>query len=91
MTPPDQSPAHYRIRIRGHLDPAWSAWFDSLTVTQADDGTTELAGPLIDQAALFGLLARLRDLGATVLLVERLAADGPAASRGDANEQEETR
>ena len=71
-----QPPARYRIRIRGHLDPLWSTWFDSLTVTQADDGTTELAGPLADQAALFGLLARLRDLGATVLLVELLSA-GP--------------
>ena len=64
-----------RIRIRGHLDPAWSTWFDSLTVTPADDGTTELAGPLVDQAALFGLLARLRDLGATLLLVEHLRWD----------------
>jgi hypothetical protein len=77
MTAPDQPPAHYRIRIRGHLDPTWSTWFDSLTVTQADDGTTELVGPLVDQAALFGLLARLRDLGATLLLVERQAADRP--------------
>jgi hypothetical protein len=75
MSAPAQPPARYRIRIRGHLDPAWSAWFDSLTVTQADDGTTELAGPLVDQAALFGLLARLRDLGATLLLVERLTAE----------------
>jgi hypothetical protein len=75
MSAPDQSLARYRIRIRGHLDPAWSTWFDHLTVTQADDGTTELAGPLVDEAALFGLLARLRDLGATLLLVERLAAD----------------
>ena len=72
MSAPARPPAHYRIRIRGHLDPAWSTWFDSLTVTQADDATTELAGPLTDQAALFGLLARLRDLGATLLLVERL-------------------
>jgi hypothetical protein len=70
MTAADQPAERYRIRIRGHLDPAWSAWFDSLTVTQVDDGTTELAGPLVDQAALFGLLARLRDLGATLLLVE---------------------
>jgi hypothetical protein len=77
MSAPEQPPARYRIRIRGHLDPGWSTWFDSLTVTQADDGTTELAGPLADQAALFGLLARLRDLGATLLQVERLAADGP--------------
>jgi hypothetical protein len=75
MSTPAQSPARYRIRIRGHLDPAWSTWFDSLTVTQADDGTTELAGPLTDQAALFGLLARLRDLGATLLLVERLTGE----------------
>jgi hypothetical protein len=74
MSAPAQPPARYRIRIRGHLDPAWSTWFDDLTVTQADDGTTELAGPLADQAALFGLLARLRDLGATLLLVEHLAA-----------------
>ena len=72
MSAPAQPPARYRIRIRGHLGPAWSAWFDGLTVVQADDGTTELVGPLVDQAALFGLLARLRDLGATLLLVEDL-------------------
>jgi hypothetical protein len=87
MSASAQLPARYRIRIRGHLDPAWSTWFDSLTVTQADDGTTELAGPLVDQGALFGLLARLRDLGATLLLVERLAADGPVASGGAAHER----
>ena len=75
MSTPAQPPARYRIRIRGHLDPAWSAWFDDLTVTQTDDGTSELVGPLVDQAALFGLLARLRDLAATLLLVERLAAE----------------
>jgi hypothetical protein len=74
MSATAQRPARYRIRIRGHLDPAWSAWFDSLTVTQADDGTTELVGPLVDQAALFGLLAGLRNLGGTLLLVQRLEA-----------------
>jgi hypothetical protein len=81
MSAPAQSPARYRIHIRGHLDPAWSTWFDGLTVTRANDGTTELAGPLADQAALFGLLAGLRDLGATLLLVERLEA---GARREDA-------
>jgi hypothetical protein len=80
MSTPAQPPARYRIRIRGHLGPSWSAWFDSLTVTPTDDGTTELAGPLTDQAALFGLLARLRDLGATLLLVERLTEDTRWAS-----------
>jgi hypothetical protein len=72
MSASAQPPAHYRIRIRGHLDPAWSAWFESLTVIQADDSTTELVGPLADQSALFGLLAGLRNLGGTLLLVERL-------------------
>jgi hypothetical protein len=84
MSAPAQPPARYRIRIRGHLDPAWSAWFDSLTVTQADDGTTELADPLVDplvdQAALFGLLARVRDLGRD-----------PAAGRAADGESEATR
>jgi hypothetical protein len=83
MTTPAQLPARYRIRIRGHLDPTWSAWFDGLAVVHADDGTTELAGRLVDQAALFGLLARLRDLGATLLLVERLTeAKGPRRGAG---------
>jgi hypothetical protein len=67
--------ARYRIRIRGHLDPVWSTWFDNLTVTTLGDGTTELYGQLVDQAALFGLLAGLRDLGATLLLVERLETE----------------
>jgi hypothetical protein len=73
MSAPAQPPVRYRIRIRGHLDPSWSVWFDGLTVTPEDDGSTELVGPLVDQGALFGLLARLRDLGATLLLVELLA------------------
>jgi len=69
--------AHYRIRIVGHLDPAWSDWFDGLRITREHDGTTTLIGPLVDQAALYGLLSRLRDLGATLLTVERLAPDHP--------------
>ena len=73
MGAPAEPPARYRIR--GHLDPDWSAWFDGLTVTQAGDGTTELAGAPADQAVLFGLLARVRDLGATLLLVERLTEE----------------
>ena len=78
MTTSNPSPApagSYRIRIRGHLEPAWSAWFDSLVVARTEDGTTELVGPLVDQAALFGVLTRLRDLGATLLLVEHLTAE----------------
>jgi len=73
----DRASTHYRIRIRGHLDPSWSDWFDGLGITQEDDGTTTLAGPLADQAALYGLISRLRDLGATLLAVEWLAAEDP--------------
>lgn len=65
-------PGHrYRIRISGHLDPAWSDWFDGLSVTQHDDGTTVLIGPVLDQAAIYGLLGRLRDLGATLISLTR--------------------
>ena len=77
MTARDPSPMQYRVRIRGHLDPAWMDWFAELAIDQKDDGTTELVGPLPDQSALYGLLARLRDLGATLLLVAQLPTSGP--------------
>ena len=76
MSTSDRSLAQYRIRIRGHLDAGWSTWFDNLTISHEDEGTTTLTGPLVDQAALYGLLGRVRDLGATLLSVERLAAGG---------------
>ena len=79
MTAADRAPARYRIRILGHLDPAWSAWFDGLDIVQEADATTTLTGRIIDQAELFGLLARLRDLGATLLAVEPLADDDSPA------------
>ena len=62
----------YRVRIRGHLDPSWSDWFDGLAIVQERDGSTTLSGPVADQEALYGVLARLRDLGATLLAVERI-------------------
>ena len=57
------------IRVRGHLDEHWSAWFAGLALTRADDGTTLLRGPVADQAELHGLLAKVRDLGAPLLSV----------------------
>jgi hypothetical protein len=66
----EPAPASYRIRILGHLDPTWSAWFGGFDIVQETDATTTLTGRIIDQAALFGLIARLRDLGATLLSVE---------------------
>jgi hypothetical protein len=64
---------HYRIRVRGHLDPEWSGWLPGLTTRHDPDGTTTLTGPIVDQAALYGLLGRLRDLGAALLTVEHIA------------------
>ena len=63
----------YRIRIKGRLDDDWSEWFDDLTVTSDEHGETTLCGPVIDQAALFGLLAKVRDLNLPLLSVCRIA------------------
>jgi hypothetical protein len=62
---------HYEIRVRGVLDGGWSAWFDGLRVTSDDRGQTTIAGPVADQAALHGLLAKVRDLGLELLEVRR--------------------
>lgn len=59
----DPAGARYEIRIAGRLDPRWAGWFDGLTPRQMCDGSTVLAGPVPDQAALHGLLQRVRDLG----------------------------
>jgi hypothetical protein len=62
---------HYEIRVNGVLGSGWSAWFDGLQVTSDDRGQTTLAGPIADQAALHGLLAKVRDLGLELLSVRR--------------------
>ena len=62
---------HYRIRVKGVLDSRWSVWFDDLQVTSDDHGQTTIAGPIADQAALHGLLAKIRDLGLELLEVRR--------------------
>ncbi len=61
------APATYAIRVAGHLDDHWSTRFGGLTITRNGDGTTTLAGPVADQAHLHGVLAGLRDIGATLL------------------------
>lgn len=61
----------YEIRIQGRLDDRWSTWLDGLTLYQTDDGTTVLRGPVTDQAALHGLLHKLRDIGLPLLSVAR--------------------
>jgi hypothetical protein len=62
---------HYEIRVSGVLDPGWSAWFDGLQVTSDEHGQTIIAGPVVDQAALHGLLVKVRDLGLELLSVRR--------------------
>ena len=63
----------YRIRVRGHLADRWSDWLAGLTVERHDDGTTVLVGAVVDQSALHGVLARIRDLGLPLLAVDRVA------------------
>jgi hypothetical protein len=65
-----QAPARYELRVDGHLDDHWVGWFDDLTLTHEVDGSTTLRGLVPDQAALHGLLAKVRDLGATLISVE---------------------
>jgi hypothetical protein len=67
-TDPSQ-PVVYQIRIRGHLDSRWTDWFDGLTITHEEGGDTLLTGPVIDQAALHGLLKKVRDLGMPLVSV----------------------
>lgn len=62
----------YQIRVKGHLDKRWSDWFDGLTITYPSNDETLLYGQVVDQTALHGLLAKIRDLGLSLLSVERV-------------------
>ncbi len=75
-----QESAQYEIRLQGHLDPCWAAWFDGLRLTNHADGTTVLRGPVVDQSALHGLLQRVRDVGLPLVSVTQVdpgRPDGP--------------
>ena len=67
----------YEIRVEGHLDTRWAAWFDGLALTHETDGTTVLHGEVVDQAALHGLLQKVRDLGLPLVSVRPADADQP--------------
>jgi hypothetical protein len=67
-----RQPNIYQIRIKGHLGSQWSDWFEGLTITLEENGETLLSGPVVDQAALHGLLKRVRDLGMPLLAVNRV-------------------
>lgn len=73
---PDRPEAgRYEIRITGHLDAHWAAWFDGLTVSHDDDRKTVISGPIADQAALHGVLQQVRDLGLTLVSMTRVDGD----------------
>jgi hypothetical protein len=79
-----QDPGRYEIRVRGHLDTRWAAWFDGLTLAHGSDGTTIIHGPVADQAALHGLLQKIRDLALPLISVNQVAPGHPPAPATEA-------
>ncbi len=67
-----RQPIVYEIKVEGHLGRQWTEWFGGMTITLKDNGDTLLTGPVIDQAALYGLLKKVRDLGMPLLSVNRV-------------------
>ena len=77
---PDAQAEHYAITVKGYLDPCWSEWFEGLAMAYTESGETILSGPVPDQAALHGLLTRIRDLNLTLIAVNRVGLE-PYAKR----------
>jgi len=71
MSPGDHDPG-YEIRVKGRLDPRWAAWFDGMSLTNESDGVTVIHGTVADQAALHGLLRKVRDLGLPLISVTQV-------------------
>jgi hypothetical protein len=78
------APAHYELRVEGHLDEYWSTWFGEMALIREDDGTTTLRGLVADQAALHGLLAKVRDIGAPLISVKTTDVPDGAGGAGSA-------
>jgi len=74
-------PMVYQIRIKGHLGPQWTDWFGGLAIAVEEDGETLLTGPIVDQAALYGLLKKVHDLGMPLVSVNCIEP-GPADTSG---------
>ena len=79
--------AVYQIRIKGQLGAQWGAWFDGMTITQTANGETLIAGLVADQAALYGLLRKVRDLGLTLLALSSSEPQGPNGLAADSGDQ----
>jgi hypothetical protein len=84
-TSPDDhhKPGRCEIRLKGHLDARWAAWFDGMSLSRESDGTTILHGPVTDQAALHGLLRKVRDVGLPLVSVIHVEPDQPDASTSE--------
>ncbi len=74
--------AVYQLRVKGHLGPEWTDWFEGLAITLEEDGDTLLTGPIVDQAALYGLFRKVRDLGIPLVSVNRVEHE-PVDTSGD--------
>lgn len=83
VTAADRSDQHYEIRVAGRLAPRWSAWFDGMDVAHLDDGTTSISGRVADQAALHGVLQKLRDVGIPLLSLTHVQPHAPTPDQGD--------
>jgi hypothetical protein len=86
-SPPPDVAAAYELRVQGHLDQYWSAWFDGFTIAHQDDGTTILHGVVRDQSELHGVLAKVRDLGTALISVTTV---GIAAGATDPEHHEQS-
>lgn len=80
-TPGSDQPAIYQIILQGHLSSQWSDWFDGFVITLDTHGRTILTGPVADQAALHGVLKKIRDLGISLVSIQRLDLDELAAGQ----------
>lgn len=76
--PADDHAEHFNIRVKGHLSPSWSDYFAGLKVINRQNGETNLTGPIVDQAELHGILARIRDLNLILISVNRIGSVHPA-------------
>jgi hypothetical protein len=79
---PSDTRTVYQIKVKGYLDSNWSEWFGGLTVTYDEHDNTILTGPVVDQAALYGILNRIRDLGLTLVSVNCVDSDSDDALAG---------
>jgi len=82
--PGPDATTHYELRVEGHLDEHWSTWFGGMALSHEVDGTTALRGLVTDQAALHGLLAQVRDIGATLISVKSIDPRDDAGDVGSA-------